>query len=126
MKLRTKVSIADIIVCFAVIALATASLLIMKDTESKTVEVITKDSTLLYDLRKDVTEVIVSNGYELTIEIKNGSARILSSTCPDKVCENSGWTDDVSRPIICAPAEVIVRIKSTEGGVTDADFIAGR
>lgn len=42
-------------------------------------------------------------GRNITLEIKNKKARVISSDCPDKVCVNTGWSDKCGHMIICMP-----------------------
>ena len=37
----------------------------------------------------------------IKIEYKKNAIRIISSTCPKKICENTGWTSSSTKPIIC-------------------------
>ena len=125
MDVRTKISFFDILVCAILILLALSVLFIGGRGDGTTVYVKTAEGDLTYDLQNDGIYPIESKGHKLSLEIKNGSVRIKDSDCPDKVCVSSGWTKDNSKLIVCAPAEVLVRIQD-DGGDTDADIIAGR
>lgn len=127
-KARTKVGAADIIVCITAFLLAAIiffSQRIYGADSAQTVLLKTDTDETVYKLSEDRTVDIVSCGHTLKIEIRDGAVCVSESDCPDKVCVSSGWTSDPSRPIVCAPAKVLVRIQS-DGGEDDADFIAGR
>lgn len=124
-KIRTKISVCDVIVCISALAVALCLLLIPANSSAQTVFVKTADGEFYLDLDTDTAKDISSNGHKLTIEIKDHAVRISDSDCPDKICENTGWIKDHSRIIVCAPAKVLIRIQGS-GGESDADFIAGR
>lgn len=126
MEQKTKLTIADIIVCAVLVAICVFSVFAMKKSGGDTVEVRCDEDIYTYDLNTNRVETLTSNGHTLTLLIKDGSASIKESSCSDKVCVKSGTTDDPSKPIVCAPAKVVVRIKASGGDRPDADFIAGR
>ena len=123
--IRTKIGIPDIIVCLAAVITSVIILVFTVNSQSDTVYIKTSSQEYKYDLFTDRTEHITSNGYHLVVTIKDGKVQISESDCPDKVCVKTGKTDDSSKPVICAPAKVIIRVDK-DGGVSDADFIAGR
>jgi hypothetical protein len=45
-----------------------------------------------------------------TIEVYNGRARMLESTCRDKICVGTGWIDAPGKNIVCLPNRVVVTI----------------
>jgi len=48
----------------------------------------------------------------LIIEIANGKARIVHSSCKNLVCERIGWSN--SKPIICVPNKVFLEFSKKE------------
>lgn len=126
MEQKTKLTIADILVCAVLVTVCVISVFVMKRSGGNIVEVRCDKDIYTYDLNTDRVENLTSNGHTLTLYIKDGSASIKESSCSDKVCVKSGTTDDPSKPIVCAPAKVVVRIKTAGGDHPDADFIAGR
>lgn len=61
-------------------------------------------------LGKDDTIAISGGAYPVTLEIKGGAIRFVSSACPDHVCEDFGWLKKEGEWALCAPAGVLVRI----------------
>ena len=54
-----------------------------------------------------------------TLEILgSGKARIVESTCPDKVCINMGWITRSGQVIVCLPNRIVVRIENS-GTISD-------
>jgi hypothetical protein len=45
-----------------------------------------------------------------TVEVEKGRARMLTSTCRDKICVGTGWVDAPGKEIVCLPNRVVIRI----------------
>lgn len=61
-----------------------------------------------------VTEPIVldiEGEYKNTILIEKGRVRVLDSNCPDRVCVNTGWLDQMGDLAVCIPNRSIVKIE---------------
>lgn len=126
LKARTKIGIADIIICSCAVVLSLVLLLIPLFSKGNSIVIVQTDGgTSKYDLSDNRTIELSSLGHTLTLEIKDGAVRIAHSDCPDRLCVSSGWINDPARPIVCVPAGVIVRIEK-DGGGSDVDVIAGR
>lgn len=128
MKMRTRIGFGDVIVSLTAVLLALLILLPQLNEDGgkeKTVLIKTDSDETVYDLSVDREISLHSSGYEVTVKIKDNAVCVINSDCPDRVCISSGWVEDSARPIICAPAKVLIRIQNG-GGDTDADFIAGR
>lgn len=126
--MRTKIGIGDIIVTLAAVLIAILFLLphgFRDSGDEYTVLIKTDTEESVYELSTNRTVSVHSSGYDITVEIKDNAVRVADSSCPDRICVSSGWVRSPSRPIICAPAKVLIRIQSG-GGDTDADCIAGR
>lgn len=71
---------------------------------------ITQDGTLLYTLdlskEKDRTFTVEYKGRKNTVEIKDGRIRMLEGECPDHICVDTGWLEDV--PIVCLPNRLVI------------------
>ncbi len=50
------------------------------------------------------------NGHTVTVEIQNGAVRVVSSTCPDHLCEQGGWFSENGRSAVCVPAGISIRV----------------
>ena len=81
------------------------------------VQIKTPYSEYRYSLDKD--RIISVKGLlgEYQIEIKNKSVRVLSTTCPQKICQNRGSVDKVGDSIICLPNRIIIRIMGNNGEI---------
>ena len=45
--------------------------------------------------------------------------RVEKETSPNHLCSIQGWVDDVNRPIVCLPNDIVVQIFSSEEGDVD-------
>ncbi len=54
------------------------------------------------------------------IEFRAGEVRILSSPCPLKICQRSGWIGAAGEMLVCLPNEVVVRLPEGPAGGLDA------
>lgn len=61
-----------------------------------------------------------NGGITLTVEIRDGRARVRESACPDQVCVHSGWLSHSGQTAACVPAGVCVQIV---GGDTVVDGV---
>ena len=62
-------------------------------------------------------------GHENTVEVQHGRIRVVSANCPDQVCVRTGWLSAGTRPIVCLPAKLTIRL---EGAPADGiDGVAG-
>ena len=85
----------------------------------------TQSEVLSYPLSSDRTIPVASGGYTLTVEIRDGRARVSDSDCPDKICQRTGWISRKGETVICAPAAVRLTVTDPKGGVGDADSVIG-
>ncbi len=51
---------------------------------------------------------------------ENSRVRILSASCPNKICIKMGWIDNSGGMIVCAPGKLLIRITGEEKNGLDA------
>ena len=68
----------------------------------------------LDDLGEEVTiyKINAENG-EVTIEAKHNAIRIVHANCDRSYCENVGFSSSTSKPIICVPNKIFIKLVST-------------
>ncbi len=54
------------------------------------------------------------------LQIKNSEARIVKSTCPQKICQKQGRVSQGGQTIICAPMRLMYKIESQSANSLDA------
>lgn len=75
----------------------------------------------VYDLSKPATVHIENgNGIVNDIEISQGSVFMKDATCPGKQCMNSGHISRNNESICCAPAGILIIIRSGTDDEYDA------
>lgn len=66
-------------------------------------------------LNKDTVYTIhAKNGAENVLEIKDGTARILSADCPDKLCVHQKKISRQGETLVCLPHKVVISVISKE------------
>lgn len=127
---RTRFSFADVLVMLSVLLIAALLFLCFlrgaaSDPSENRLVIRTSSEVLSYPLSVDRTVSLSSDGYTLTVEIRDGRARVSDSDCPDKICQRTGWISRKGETVICAPAAVRLTVTDPKGGVGDADSVIG-
>jgi hypothetical protein len=73
-----------------------------------------------YPLSQDRTFSVQGNGGIMTVSVKNGSVRVLSSSCPKKLCMLAGTIRHGGQQIVCVPNHVLIELETAPGGAVDA------
>lgn len=77
------------------------------DKESSEIELIVNRKTVsIFD--RAIDSIYSFNNF--SIEIKDGQARVVNSSCIDHLCEKYGWLDSLSHDrVICLPNKMILK-----------------
>ena len=62
------------------------------------------------------------DGIDAEFEVKNGKIRLTHATCPDKICEKTGYIGSSGQSIICVPNKITVTVA---GSVDSVDVTVG-
>ncbi len=120
---KNRFSRGDLIVMIAVAVVLAASLLIMFTGRSGKICRITADGQqTVYSLETDRSLTLISNGYTLFVEIRNGEVTVTEADCPDRVCVRTGKISRAGQSIICVPAKIVIEVT---GGEPGEDLVAG-
>ena len=127
---RTRFSFADVLVMLSVLLIASLLLFGLfrssgNDSSDLRLVIRTQSEVLSYPLSSDRTIPVASGGYTLTVEIRDGRARVRETDCPDKICQRTGWISRKGETVICAPAAARLTVTDPKGGVGDADSVIG-
>lgn len=57
------------------------------------------------------------DGIDAEFEVKGGRIRITKASCPDKLCENTGYIGSPGQSIICVPNKITVAVVGSGEGV---------
>lgn len=66
------------------------------------------------DLREDGDYTFQSNGYEIHLQVRDGTIAFVDSPCPDHVCEGFGQISEVYDWAACIPAQAMLNIEPVE------------
>jgi hypothetical protein len=88
--------------------------------------VICRDNTILaeYTCTEDREIPVSGNVGPMIIEIKNGKAAVISSTCKKQLCVKAGAIQTAHQQLVCAPNHILIEIRSNAKGQEDIDAIA--
>ena len=65
------------------------------------------------------------NGETNDVRVEKGRIRIISASCPDKICVHQGWIENGIVPIVCLPNTVTIEIRGGNNADNAIDTIAG-
>jgi hypothetical protein len=73
-----------------------------------------------YPLSQDRTFTVRGNGGAMTVSVENGGVRVLSSSCPKKICMLAGTIRHGGQQIVCVPNHVLIELETAPKGAVDA------
>ncbi len=79
------------------------------------------DETVYLPLDTDTDRTFESNGYRLTLSVRNGEVFVSDSNCPDGTCRHMGHIARRGESILCTKAALSVTITDGKG---DFDAVA--
>lgn len=115
--MKTKSFIIIFAVLFAALLCAA---LVIKHADSGTVANIYRDGRLVESVDLSaVTEAYSftlddGNGHVNVIEVEPGRIRVAEANCPDGICVATGWLSHGSRPIVCMPAKLVIKLERAQ------------
>jgi hypothetical protein len=77
-------------------------------------------SVWLYPVEEDRHISVAGPLGETVVEIRDGTARVLRSPCPHKICISMGEIRDSGEWVACLPNRVFIRIEGGERDEVDA------
>ena len=57
------------------------------------------------------------DGIDAEFEVKNGKIRITQASCPDKICEKTGFIGSSGQSLICVPNKITVAVVGSDESV---------
>ncbi len=112
----------DVILIIIMIILSVSSWVIIDTvkTEGGSVVVLTDGKeTARYPLNKDAEITIKNEDKFNLLIIKDGTAKIIEASCPDKLCVNQHSITYNGETITCLPNKVVVKVISEKTPETD-------
>lgn len=72
---------------------------------------------LRYELSLDEDGLFRFDGIDAEFEVKGGNIRITEVSCPDKICENTGYIGSPGQSIICVPNKITVAVVGSDESI---------
>lgn len=63
-----------------------------------------------HELALDDDGLFLFDGIDAEFEVKNGKIRLTNASCPDKICEKTGYIGSPGQSIICVPNKITVAV----------------
>ena len=57
------------------------------------------------------------DGIDAEFEVNNGKIRLIKASCPDKICEKTGYIGSSGQSIICVPNKITVSVVGSDESV---------
>ncbi|MFC1566468.1 NusG domain II-containing protein [bacterium] len=71
-------------------------------------------------LKNNKYKIKIDNELLCSIEINNGKAKIIETSCPKKICKNFGYIKYAGQSIICVPNKLFLKIENSKSSKIDA------
>lgn len=69
------------------------------------------------ELALDKDGVFRFDGIDAEFEVKNGKIRLTKASCPDKICEKTGYIGSSGQSIICVPNKITVAVVGSDESI---------
>ncbi|MEL7569986.1 MAG: NusG domain II-containing protein [Eubacteriaceae bacterium] len=103
-----------IVAAVALIALG-ITLITASDANNKVVSItVDQKPYMTLPLNKDTTVTVSTQYGSNTVEVKDGSVKVISADCPDKICVHTKAAYKVGDIIVCLPHRLIITIEKAD------------
>lgn len=99
--------ISDFII---IIIFLSALFFIPRSSGEKIIVIVDKRKEYIYPLNVDRIVEFKGKIGMIKLEIRDKKAKVIESSCPQKICMKTGWIENKGEQIICVPNQVIIRI----------------
>lgn len=70
-----------------------------------------------HELALDKDGLFRFDGIDAEFEVKDGKIRLTKASCPDKICEKTGYIGSSGQSIICVPNKITVAVVGSDESV---------
>ena len=70
-----------------------------------------------HELSLDKDGLFRFDGIDAEFEVKNGKICLTKASCPDKICEKTGYIGSAGQSIICVPNKITVVVSGSDESV---------
>ena len=110
----------DLKLIIIILVIAVLTILIINTTkkEADTVLVYYEDKLIkTIDLNKDGEYTVDGFLGDVVIEVKDKKVRVKKENSPRNICSKEGYISDNTKPLICLPNKIIIKIASKDNGI---------
>lgn len=77
------------------------------------------DNKIILEKNLNIDSKYVVDGYlgEVEIEVKDRKVRVIKENSPKHICSREGYIKDSSKPLICLPNKIIIKITDKESNI---------
>lgn len=93
-----------------IIIFLSALFFIPSSSGEKIIVIVDKRKEYIYPLNVDRIVEFKGKIGMIKLEIRDKKAKVIKSSCPQKICMKTGWIENKGEQIICVPNRVIIRI----------------
>lgn len=124
MNKADKIFIIGIILCVCVLYVPSLWSLYQNQGKQKEIVVSRRSEEILRKPLSDnaVYEIEGSLGM-VSVEVQDEQVRVEKETSPYHLCSIQGWVEDVNRPIVCLPNDIVVQIETQDDSSDDLDVV---
>lgn len=100
-----------------VLFVSIAAIFIMNRLCSGSQTAVIRCGDVRYELSLDEDGLFRFDGIDAEFEVKGGKIRITKVSCPDKICENTGYIGSSGQSIICVPNKITVAVVGSDESI---------
>ena len=77
------------------------------------------DNKLILEKDLNIDNTYIVEGYlgEVEIEVKERKVRVIKENSPRHICSREGYISDSSKPLICLPNKIVIKIIAKENDI---------
>lgn len=91
-----------------------AAIFIMNRSGSGLRTAVIRCGDIRHELALDEDGLFRFDGIDAEFEVKNGEIRLTKVSCPDKICEKTGYIGSSGQSIICVPNKITVAVVGSD------------
>ena len=87
-----------------------AAIVVMDLSGSSSRTAVIRCGDVRHELALDKDGLFRFDGIDAEFEVKNGKIRLINASCPDKICEKTGYIGSSGQSLICVPNKITVSV----------------
>ncbi len=99
-----------------------AAIFIMNRSSGGSRTAVIRCGDIRYEFSLNEDGVFRFDGIDAEFEVKSGKIRLINASCPDKICEKTGYIGSSGQSIICVPNKITVMVVGSDESV---DIVVG-